>query len=88
MLRLIIKDYLENLKERNVLDYIFPILLEQINYHVVKTAKYSHGQPEYGKDIIAVKSNRKVLYVFQIKAGQDKDLVKMESVNLYYKQEM
>lgn len=78
MLRLIIKDYLENLKERNELDYIFPILLDQMNFTVVKTAKSSQGQPEYGKDIIAIGDykGKKTLYIFQIKAGVDKDVNK------------
>lgn len=78
MIKLIIKDYLQNIKERNELDYIFTILLEQMNYKVVKTAKSSHGQPEFGKDIVAIGKykNEKILYIFQIKAGKDKDISK------------
>lgn len=78
MLRLVIKDYLQNLKERDELDYIFPILLDQMNFTVVKTAKSSQGQPEYGKDIIAigVYKGKKTLYIFQVKAGVDKDINK------------
>ncbi|NQU87972.1 MAG: hypothetical protein HQ541_19660, partial [Mariniphaga sp.] len=76
MLRLIVKDYLQNLKERRELDYIFPILLEQMNFKIVKTAKSSHGQPEYGKDIVAVGKyeQKKCLYIFQLKAGKDKNI--------------
>lgn len=76
MLNLIIKDYLQNMKERGELDYIFPILLEQMNFTVVKTAKSSHGQPEYGKDIVAIRKGKrgKTLFIFQLKAGKDKDI--------------
>ncbi|NOR46410.1 MAG: hypothetical protein GQ534_12565 [Candidatus Delongbacteria bacterium] len=78
MLRLIIKDYLQSLKERNELDYIFPILLDQMGYQIVKTANSSQGQPEYGKDIVAIGkyNKKKTLYIFQLKAGDAKDINK------------
>jgi len=74
MIRLMIGDYLRNLKEREELDYLFPFLLEQMKYRIVKTAKASHGQPEYGKDIIATKTEKngiEKLCIFQLKAGED-----------------
>jgi len=74
MVRLMIGDYLRNLKEREELDYLFPFLLEQMKYRIVKTAKASHGQPEYGKDIIATKTEKngiEKLCIFQLKAGED-----------------
>jgi len=77
MIRLMIGDYLRNLKERDELDYLFPFLLEQMRYKIVKTAKTSHGQPEYGKDIIATKTEKdgiEKLYIFQLKAGDDGDI--------------
>jgi len=77
MIRLMIGDYLRNLKERDELDYLFPFLLEQMRYKIVKTAKTSHGQPEYGKDIIANKTKKngiEKLCIFQLKAGEDGDI--------------
>ncbi len=77
MIRLMIGDYLRNLKERDELDYLFPFLLEQMKYKIVKTAKTSHGQPEYGKDIIATKTEKngiEKLCIFQLKAGDDGDI--------------
>jgi hypothetical protein len=77
MIRLMIGDYLRNLKERDELDYLFPFLLERMRYKIVKTAKTSHGQPEYGKDIIATKTEKndiEKLCIFQLKAGDDRDI--------------
>ena len=74
MICLVVRDYLRNLKEREELDYLFPFLLEQMTYKIVKTAKTSHGQPEYGKDIIATKNEKngiEKLCIFQLKAGED-----------------
>jgi len=81
-----IGDYLRNLKEREELDYLFPFLLEQMKYRIVKTAKASHGQPEYGKDIIATKTEKngiEKLFIFQLKAGDDRDI----DNTVFYKQD-
>ncbi|MCK4339698.1 MAG: hypothetical protein KAW87_06910, partial [Candidatus Cloacimonetes bacterium] len=86
MIRLMIGDYLRNLKERDELDYLFPFLLEQMRYKIVKTAKTSHGQPEYGKDIIATKTEKdgiEKLCIFQLKAGDDGDI----DNTVFYKQD-
>jgi len=86
MIRLMIGDYLRNLKEREELDYLFPFLLEQMKYKIVKTAKASHGQPEYGKDIIATKTEKsgiEKLFIFQLKAGDDRDI----DNTVFYKQD-
>ena len=69
MFSLIIGDYLRNLKERNELDILFILLLEQMGFKLIKSAQSSHGQPEYGNDITAIKG--KYLYIFQLKAGKD-----------------
>ena len=37
----IIKDYLESLKEDNELDYIFPMLLDAMNFRIVTTPRNS-----------------------------------------------
>ena len=49
-----------------------------MGFKVLKSAPSSHGQPEYGKDIVAVGKykNKKTLYIFQLKAGKDKDIHK------------
>lgn len=83
MIRLIVQDYLRNLKERDELDLIFPLLLDRMGYTVIKSAQSSHGQPEYGKDIIAHKFEKSThkLFIFQLKAGADADL----NNNTFYK---
>lgn len=86
MIRLMVGDYLRNLKEREELDYLFPFLLEQMKYRIVRTAKASHGQPEYGMDIIATKTEKdgiEKLFIFQLKAGDDRDI----DNTVFYKQD-
>jgi hypothetical protein len=81
-----IGDYLRNLKERDELDYLFPFLLEQMKYKIIKTARASHGQPEQGKDIISTKTERdgiEKLFIFQLKAGDDRDI----DDTVFYKQD-
>lgn len=51
---LIVREYLESLKEDSELDYLFPILLNLMGFRIVSTPKDSKGQPQYGKDVIAV----------------------------------
>lgn len=74
MLNIILTNYLTNLKERKELDCIFIPLIQTLGYQILKTP--SQGQPEFGKDIVAVHENegQKTLFVFQLKAGADKDI--------------
>lgn len=77
MIKLIVRDYLSSLKERDELDYIFPLLLDQMNFKVLKSAASSKGQSEHGNDIAAIKqgsNGERKIYIFQIKAGDDKDI--------------
>lgn len=77
MINLILGEYLRNLKERDELDSIFLLLLEQMGFDLIKSAKSSLGQPEYGNDITALKTDSdgiKKVYIFQIKGGQDSDI--------------
>lgn len=53
--REIIKQYIESLKEDQELDYIFPILLERMGYRVLSTPRQSKGQPQHGRDVVAIK---------------------------------
>jgi hypothetical protein len=77
MIRLIVLDYLSNLKEKDELDYIFPFLLDQLKFKIIKNVSASRGQSEYGIDILAVKvdkDNVKKIFIFQLKGGEDKDI--------------
>ena len=59
----IIKQYVSSLKEDGELDYIFPILLERMGYSLLSTPKQSKGQPQYGRDVIAVKDNQPMMVI-------------------------
>lgn len=74
---IIIREYLESLKEDNELDYLFPLLLNAMKFRVVATAKESKGQSQYGKDIIAIgraKDGKEYRYYFELKGHKDKDI--------------
>ena len=74
---LMVSDYLASLKEDTELDYLFPILLNLMGFRIVTTPKESKGQPQYGKDIIAIGKDqdgmRKRFY-FELKGHGDKDI--------------
>ena len=76
MRREIIKQYISSLKEDGELDYIFPLLLERMGYHVLSTPKQSKGQSQYGRDVVATKSVRGIekLYLFELKGFAAKDI--------------
>lgn len=74
---IIVREYVENLKEDGELDYLFPILLNLMRFRVVSTAKESKGQPQYGKDIIAIgidEDGVKKRFYFELKGHADKDI--------------
>lgn len=73
----IISDYLESLKEDNELDYIFPILLSSMGFRIVSTPRNSKGQPQHGKDVVAIgrDSNNIVhRWYFELKGNAAKDI--------------
>lgn len=73
----IISEYLESLKEDDELDYIFPILLESMGFRIVSTPKNSKGQPQYGKDIVAIgedENHRTCRWYFELKGNAAKDI--------------
>lgn len=74
--REIIKQYISSLKEDGELDYIFPLLLERMGYHVLSTPKQSKGQSQYGRDVVATKSIKGVetLFLFELKGFAAKDI--------------
>ena len=74
MIKLIVRDYLSSLKERDELDYIFPLLLDQMNFKVLKSAASSKGQSEHGNDIAAIKqasNGERKVYNVEIKDGDE-----------------
>lgn len=73
----IVRDYLESLKEDSELDYIFPMLLEAMDFRIVTTPRNSKGQPQYGKDVVAIgKDVDGVIHrwYFELKGNADKDI--------------
>ena len=69
-MKLIIKEYLSSLKERDELDAILPGLLSQMGLNVFISP--SRGTKEYGVDIAAVGSideEEEKVYLFSVKAG-------------------
>lgn len=76
--RIIVREYLESLKEDEELDYLFPSLISLMGYQVVSTPKDSKGQSQYGKDIIAVRidpeDNTKKRYYFELKGFSDQNI--------------
>lgn len=74
---IIVREYLSSLKEDKELDYLFPILLQEMGYRIVQTAKESKGQSQYGKDIIAIgkdSSEKEFKWYFELKGHSDKDI--------------
>lgn len=74
---LIVKEYLESLKEDSELDYLFPILLNLMGFRIISTPKDSKGQPQFGKDVIAVGKDSdgiKKRFYFELKGHAAKDI--------------
>lgn len=74
---IIVREYLENLKEDGELDALFPILINLMGFRIVATAKEAKGQSQYGKDIIAIGKDEfgiKHRYYFELKGHADKDI--------------
>lgn len=77
MKNIIVREYLESLTESTELDYIFPILLEVMDFQIVSKPSETKGLAQYGKDVIAVGTDldgvRKRFY-FEIKGGADRHI--------------
>lgn len=74
---IIVREYLESLKEDTELDYLFPIMLNLMGFRIIGTAKEAKGQSQYGKDIIAVGKDEngiKHRYYFELKGYDAKDI--------------
>lgn len=73
----ILREYIESLKEDNELDYIFPILLQAMGFRIVSTPRNSKGQPQHGKDIVAIGyDTNNIIYrwYFELKGNGAKDI--------------
>ncbi|NLU97844.1 hypothetical protein B6N13_06975 [Marinomonas sp. UCMA 3892] len=69
-MKLILKEYLASLREREELDAILPDLLSQMGLNVIISP--TRGVPEYGVDIAAVgsfKGKEEKVYLFSVKSG-------------------
>ena len=71
-MKLILRQYLADLRERDELDAILPDLLSEIGFNVLSTP--SRGTRQYGVDVAAVgfdeyDGNRRKLFLFTIKPG-------------------
>ncbi|RFM34408.1 hypothetical protein [Chitinophaga silvisoli] len=75
--KLMVRDYLDSLKEDTELDFIFPLLLTVLGYRVIVTPKQAKGNPQFGKDVIAIgktSDGTRALFYFELKAGSDKNI--------------
>lgn len=72
----IVKQYIASLKEDGELDYIFPLLLERMEYRILSTPKQSKGMPQYGRDVVATKKVDGVdtLFLFELKGFRAHDI--------------
>src|SRR5688500_1013118 len=77
MKNIIVREYLESLTESEELDFIFPILLEVMDFTIISTPIITKGLPQYGKDVIAVGVDEDVVkkrFYFEIKGGVDRHI--------------
>lgn len=75
-MKLIIKQYLAQMKERNELDVFLPELLSDMGFNVLSTPQI--GTRQYGVDVVAIGKNNQgieAVYLFSIKSG---DLTRSE----------
>lgn len=77
---IIVREYLESLKESEELDYIFPILLEAEGFIIFSKPTEYKGFSQYGKDIVAVgidfHDGIKKKFHFELKGGDDRHISK------------
>jgi hypothetical protein len=77
MKNILVREYLQSLTESEELDYIFPILLEVMDFQIISKPADTKGLAQYGKDVVAIGTDqdgiRKRFY-FEIKGGADKDI--------------
>jgi len=77
MKNIIVREYLESLKEDRELDAIFPILLEAMGFQIITSPKHTKGYQQFGKDVVVVGTDAdgiKKRFYFEIKGGDDKNI--------------
>lgn len=77
MKNIIVREYLESLKEDKELDYIFPILLEVMDFKIITKPTETKGYQQYGKDVVAIgvdDDGIKKRFYFEIKGGSDRHI--------------
>lgn len=74
--KILVREYLSSLKEDGELDYIFVFLLESMGFEIITTPRHSKGQPQYGKDVVAVGEfkGKKYCWNFELKGFSDRDV--------------
>lgn len=72
--RIIVREYLESLKEDQELDAIFPLLLIAKGFRLLATPIQAKGQSQYGKDVVAIGKEGDTIYryYFELKGGGDR----------------
>lgn len=75
---IVVRQYLESLKESEELDYIFPLFLESQGFIILSKPTESKGLSQYGKDVIAVGKDFgdgvKKRFYFEMKGGSDRHI--------------
>lgn len=74
---IIVREYLESLKESEELDYIFPLFLESQGFIILSKPTESKGFSQFGKDIVAIGNDFygdkiKKRFYFELKGGNDR----------------
>ncbi|MBD2704870.1 hypothetical protein IC229_29835 [Spirosoma sp. BT702] len=74
--RIIIREYLEGLKEDQELDAIFPLLLMAKGFRLLATPARAKGQSQYGKDVVAIGKEGDTVFrfYFELKGGADRHI--------------
>lgn len=75
--RIIVREYLESLTEKNELNKIFAILLDAMNFNVLSQPTVYLGLQEYGKDFVVIgqlPGSVKKKYFFELKGGADRHI--------------
>jgi len=75
---IIVREYLESLKESEELDYIFSLFLESQGFVLLSKPTESKGISQYGKDVVAVGNDFndgvKKRFYFELKGGDDRHI--------------
>ncbi|NLU91403.1 hypothetical protein [Chitinophaga sp. Ak27] len=80
---IIVREYLETLKEDGELDRLLPLLLISRGWKIVRTPREAKGQKQFGKDIVAygvdLDGVKKAFYI-EVKGHSDKDITEQSLI--------